>query len=124
MSEFDGEAFVTRFNKVWDDHDVDGIVEMFTGDVVFEASFGTEPRGERAIGHDASRALAAKIFARVPDLHFVELRRYVTPEIAVVEAVTTGTPVGGQPYESHLVDVLTLRDGKISAKRSYRKGNV
>jgi ketosteroid isomerase-like protein len=41
-----------------------------------------------------------------------------------VEAVTTGTPVGGQPYETHLVDVLTLRDGKIAAKRSYRKGNV
>jgi uncharacterized protein (TIGR02246 family) len=124
MSEFDGEAFVTRFNKVWDDHDVDGIVDMFTDDVVFEASFGTEPCGERAIGLEASRALAAKIFARVPDLHFVELRHYVTPEIAVVEAVTTGTPVGGKPYESHLVDVLTLRDGKITAKRSYRKGNV
>ena len=43
---------------------------------------------------------------------------------AVVEAVTTGTPVGGKPYEAHLVDVLTLRDGKIAAKRSYRKGNV
>ncbi len=89
----------------------DGIVEMFPGDVVFEASFGTEPCGERAIGCEASRALAAKIFARVPDLHFVELRHYVTP-------------VGGKPYESHLIDVLTLRDGKISAKRSYRKGNV
>jgi ketosteroid isomerase-like protein len=54
----------------------------------------------------------------------VELRHYVTPEIAVVEAVTTGTPVGGKPYESHLVDVLTLRDGKIAGKRSYRKGQV
>ena len=68
--------------------------------------------------------LAAKIFARVPDLHFEELRHYVTPEIAVVEAVTTGTPLGGKPYEAHLVDVLTLRDGKIAAKRSYRKGQV
>ena len=124
MSEFDGEAFVAQFNSVWDNHDLDGIVEMFTDDVVFEASFGTEPCGERAIGHEASRTLAAKIFARVPDLHFVELRHYVTPEIAVVEAVTTGTPVGGKPYEAHLVDVLTLRDGKIATKRSYRKGTV
>ncbi len=124
MSEFDGEAFVARFNSVWDNHDLDGIVGMFTDDVVFEASFGTEPCGERAIGREAARALAAKIFARVPDLHFVELRHYVTPEIAVVEAVTTGTPLGGKPYEAHLVDVLTLRDGKIAAKRSYRKGQV
>jgi ketosteroid isomerase-like protein len=124
MSEFDGEAFVARFNSVWDNHDLDGIVGMFTEDVIFEASFGTEPCGERAVGHEAARALAAKIFARVPDLHFEELRHYVTPEIAVVEAVTTGTPVGGKPYESHLVDVLTLRDGKIAGKRSYRKGTV
>ena len=124
MSEFDGEAFVAQFNSVWDNHDLDGIVEMFTDDVVFEASFGTEPCGERAIGPEASRTLAAKIFARVPDLHFVELRHYVTPEIAIVEAVTTGTPVGGTPYEIHLVDVLTIRDGKIAAKRSYRKARL
>lgn len=124
MSEFDGEAFVARFNSVWDDHDLDGIAEMFTDDVIFEASFGPEPCGERAVGREAARALAAKVFARVPDLHFAEIRHYVTPDIAVVEAVTTGTPVGGAPYETHLVDVLTLRGGKIAAKRSYRKGNV
>jgi ketosteroid isomerase-like protein len=38
--------------------------------------------------------------------------------------VTTGTPRDGARFEVHLVDVLTLRDGKIAAKRSYRKGRL
>ncbi len=124
MAGFDGEAFVARFNSVWDAHDVEGIVEMFTDDVVFEASFGAEPYGARALGKAAARKLAAAVFERIPDLHFEELRHVVSPEFAVVESVTTGTPVDGTPFETHLVDVLTIRDGKIAAKRSYRKARL
>jgi ketosteroid isomerase-like protein len=124
MTAFDGEAFIDRFNAVWDAHDIDGIAAMFTDDVIFESSFGTKPYGERAVGRDAAKKLAAAIFERVPDLHFAEIRHIVTPGFAVVESVTTGTPVGGKPYEAHIVDVLTIRDGKIAAKRSYRKAVV
>jgi ketosteroid isomerase-like protein len=124
MAAFDGEAFIQRFNDVWDGHDLNGIAEMFTDDVVFEASFGSKPYGERAVGRDAAKKLAAAIFERVPDLHFAEIRHIVTPGFAVVESTTTGTPVGGQPYEAHIVDVLTLRDGRIAAKRSYRKARI
>ena len=124
MEHWDGEAFIHRFNTVWDDHDLDGIADMFTDDVVFEASFGSEPFGERATGRAAARALAAAIFERIPDLHFSEIRHVVYPDFAVVESVTTGTPVGGEPYEIHIVDLLTIRDGKIAAKRSYRKARV
>lgn len=124
MTGFDGEALVERFNAVWDAHDLDGIAGMFTEDVVFEASFGTQPYGERAVGRAAARDLAAAVFERIPDLRFREIRHFVSPEFAVVESVTTGTPVGGAPYEVHLVDLLTLRDGKIAAKRSYRKARL
>ncbi len=124
MANFDGEAFVRRFNSVWDAHDVDGIVEMFTDDVIFEASFGSQPYGERAVGREAARRLAAAVFERIPDLHFEEIRHVVTPGFAVVESVTTGTPSGGAPYEVHLVDLLTIRDGRIAAKRSYRKSRL
>lgn len=118
---FDGEAFIRRFGKVWNEHDVEGILEQFTDDVVFEASFGKEPWGTRSVGKAASRKFITEMFERIPDVRFDELRHFVCPEIAVVESVTTGTPRGGARYESHLVDVLTLRDGKIAAKRSYRK---
>jgi ketosteroid isomerase-like protein len=124
MAGFDGEAFIRRFNAVWEAHDIGGIAEMFTDDVVFEASFGPEPYGERALGREAARKLAAAVFERVPDLHFEEIRHFVSPEFAVVESVTTGTPLGGAPYEIHLADLLTLRDGRIAAKRSYRKARL
>ncbi|MPY73649.1 MAG: nuclear transport factor 2 family protein [Alphaproteobacteria bacterium] len=124
MTQFDGEAFIQRFNTVWDAHDLDGIAAMFTGDVIFESSFGSKPYGERAVGRDAAKKLAATIFERVPDLHFAEIRHTVSPALAVVESVTTGTPVDGKPYEAHIVDVLTLRDGLIAAKRSYRKAVI
>ena len=40
------------------------------------------------------------------------------------EWVTSGTPRGAGRYEVHGCDILTLRDGRIAAKRSYRKGTV
>ena len=124
MASFDGESFIRRFNAVWDEHDIDGIAEMFTDDAIFEASFGSEPHGERAVGKAAALKQAAAIFKRIPDLRFAELRHFVSDAFAVVESVTTGTPRGGTPFEVHLVDVLTIRDGKIAAKRSYRKARL
>lgn len=124
MTGFDGQAFIDRFNTVWDAHDLNGIADMFTDDVIFESSFGPHPYGDRAVGKDAAKKLAAAIFETVPDLRFKEIRHVVSPELAVVESQTTGTPVGGKPYEIHIVDVLTLRAGKIAAKRSYRKARL
>ena len=124
MSNFDSAKFFRRFSSVWQNHDIDGIADMFTDDAVFEASFGTEPFGERAVGKEAATRLAASIFERIPDVQFDEIRRFATPEFAVIELVQSGTPVGGEPFEVHIVDLLTLRDGKIAAKRTYRKGRI
>lgn len=118
---FDGEAFIRTFTTVWNDHDLDGIEALFTDDVVFEASFGPDPWGTRAVGKAAARALAAEIMAAIPDIRWDEIRHFVCPEHATVESLTTGTPTGGERFAVHLVDVLTLRDGKVAAKRSYRK---
>jgi ketosteroid isomerase-like protein len=120
MTNFDGEAFVHRFMTVWNNHDVNGIMSMFTDDAVFEPSVGPEPWGERAVGREAAGRLAAAFFDRMPDARYEKLRHFASPEIAVVESRTTGTRAGA-PYDVHLVDVLTLRDGKIATKRSYRK---
>jgi ketosteroid isomerase-like protein len=118
---FDGEAFVTRFNTVWNGHDLDGIMAMMTDDVVFEASFGKDPWGTRAVGRAAVREQVAEILQRIPDVRWDEIRHFACPELAVVEWITTGTPRGGTRFEVFGCDVLALRDGKIAAKRSFRK---
>lgn len=121
---FDGEAFVERFNTVWNGHDVDGILAMMTDDVVFEASFGKDPWGVRVVGRPAVREFLQDMFRRVPDVRWDEIRHFAGPELAVVEWLTTGTPRGGTRYEVQGCDVLALRQGKIAAKRSYRKGQL
>jgi len=121
---FDGEAFVTRFNTVWNGHDLDGILAMMTDDVVFEASFGKDPWGVRVVGQAAVREFLEDMFRRIPDVRWDEIRHFACPELAVVEWLTTGTPRGGTRYEVQGCDVLALRNEKISAKRSYRKGQL
>ena len=121
---FDGEAFVTRFNRVWNGHDLDGILHMMTDDVVFEASFGKDPWGVRVVGQAAVREFLEDMFRRIPDVRWDEIRHFACPELAVVEWLTTGTPRGGTRYEVQGCDVLALRNGRIAAKRSYRKGQL
>lgn len=120
----DSEGFVERFNMVWNGHDVEGILAMMTEDVVFEASFGKDPWGTRAVGQAAVREFLGDMFARVPDVRWDEIRHVVGPDHAVVEWLTTGTPRGGTRYEVQGCDILMLRDGKIAAKRSYRKATL
>jgi ketosteroid isomerase-like protein len=121
---FDGDTFVARFNKVWNGHDVEGILGMMTDDVVFEGSFGQEPWGTRVIGKVALRKFLADMFERIPDVRWDEIRHFACPPHAVVEWLTTGTPRGGARYEVQGCDVLILNDGLIAAKRSYRKGRL
>jgi ketosteroid isomerase-like protein len=121
---FDGEAFVDRFNTVWNGHDVEGILAMMTEDVVFEASFGKDPWGTRVVGRAAVRDFVTDMFARIPDVRWDEIRHFACPGHAVVEWLTTGTPRGGTRYEVQGCDVLLLRDGRIASKLSYRKGTI
>ena len=39
MTDFDSDAFFREFYAVWQNHDVDGIAEMFTDDAVFEEPY-------------------------------------------------------------------------------------
>ena len=121
---FDGEAFVERFNTVWNGHDVDGILAMMTDGVIFEASFGKDPWGSRVVGKPAVRDFLAEMFQRVPDIRWDEIRHFARPELAVVEWLTTGTPRDATRFEVQGCDLLVLDNGRISAKRSYRKGQL
>ena len=121
---FDGDAFVERFNTVWNGHDIDGILAQMTEDVVFEASFGKDPWGTRVTGKRDVRQFLTEMFERIPDMRWDEIRRFARPECVVVEWLTTGSPRGGTRYEVEGCDILTLRDGTIAAKRSYRKGRI
>src|SRR4029079_1539301 len=119
-----GTELIDRVNTVWNGHDVDGILAMMTDDVVFEASFGKDIWGTRVTRPPAVSDLLQGMCTRIPDICWDEIRHYVHTDVAVVEWITSGTPHGGSRYEVYGCDVLALRDGRISAKRSFRKGVI
>ena len=121
---FDGEQFVDQFNRMWNGHDIDGILAMMTDDVIFEASFGKDPWGTRVVGKPAVRTFLEDMMTRIPDVRWDEIRHFATPQQVTVEWLTSGTPKGGAAYKVEGCDILSIRDGKIAAKRSYRKGMV
>src|SRR5947199_3048721 len=82
---FDGDAFVERFNRVWNGHDIDGILAMMTDDVVFEASFGKDPWGTRVSSKPAVRKFLETMFDRIPDVRWDEIRHFAHPDQVTVE---------------------------------------
>ncbi|PYN13261.1 MAG: hypothetical protein DME05_19155 [Candidatus Rokuibacteriota bacterium] len=78
----------------------------------------------RSPDREPSRDGACRPLPGDPDVRWDEIRHFAHPDLAVVEWLTTGTPRGSTRYEVQGCDVLALRDGKIAAKRSYRKGQL
>lgn len=111
----DAHAAVERFNAAWNAHDLDAALALTSPDCVFEST-SPAPDGERAVGRAAVAAAWEPIFADVSS-------RFTTEEVFVAgdRAVQrwrydwTGGHVRG-------VDVITVRDGLVTAKLAYVKG--
>ena len=110
-----------RFAGAWNRHDLDALMSMMTDDCVFEASAGPHVDGQRSEGRQAVRAAYAAVFETFPDAHWANARHFIAGNRAVSEWTFTGTQKDGTRVEVTGCDLLTLRDGKIAIKNSYRK---
>jgi uncharacterized protein (TIGR02246 family) len=115
------KAFVDRFLKPWNDHDVEGALALMTDDCVWEITRGSKPHGTRIEGSRAVRAAIAQAFRAMPDIHYEPVHSSFGQDLVVVELLVTGTLADGRPARFHACDVMTVKDGKVAAKRSYRK---
>lgn len=120
MSRYD-EAFVDRFLAPWNRHDVDGALALMTDDCVWEVTRGSEPHGTLFEGPSAIRSAIAGAFEAHPDIRYQPVRSLFGEDHVVVELLVTGTLRVGTKTRFHACDILTMRDGLIAAKRSYRK---
>ena len=110
-----------RFADAWNRHDLEALMSMMTDDCVFQASAGPDADGQRSEGRQAVRAAFAAVFEAFPDAHWASPRHVVAGNQAVSEWTFTGTTKDGKYVEVTGCDLLTLRDGKIAIKNSYRK---
>jgi len=112
-------AAVDRFNDAFNRHDVDAVMAAMTDDCVFEST--SPPHGERHVGQAAVRAAWEAFFAASPTAHFDAEEVIVADDRCIVRWAYSWTD-GEKPGSVRGVDVITVRDGKVSEKLAYVKG--
>ncbi len=111
-----------RHTDAWNRHDLDDLMSLFHEDCVFEASSGDEVWGRRHQGHIAVRHAFAQVLETMPDANWGGGRHFIlAPDYGVSEWTLTGTMPDGRRLEVNGCDFLTVRNGKILIKNSYRK---
>jgi ketosteroid isomerase-like protein len=120
MQTYD-EAFVKRFMAPWNEHDVDGAMVLMTDDCIWEVTRGGEPHGAHFAGTEAVRSAIARLFETMPDIRYELVHSSFGPDLVVLELLVVGTPADGRTARFQACDVMSMRDGRVAAKRSYRK---
>ena len=115
------QAFVEEFLTPWNAHDIEGAMALMTDDCLWEVARGVAPHGTVHQGADAVRAAIAGAFRAMPDVRYDLVRSSFGRDLIVLELLVSGTLAEGRQARFHACDVMTMRDGKVAAKRSYRK---
>ena len=105
----------------FDGHDLEGILEHFADDAVFESPRGRDPWGQRFVGKDEIRRAFAARFSGIPDVRYKQDDHFVDGDRGASEWTLSGTTTVGERLEVRGCDLWTIRDGKIVKKDSYWK---
>lgn len=117
------DAFFARYQQAWSEADVEKIVEMMTPDGMYEASFGPEPWGKRYVGRTAILAALKEMYPE-PGSHSTHEygQRYRDGNHGFSAWTSTSEGPDGQPVTTYGFDFYEFRDGLVSKKIAYRKG--
>jgi len=107
--------------QAFDTHDLDGIMEHFTDDCVFESPRGPEAHGRRFVGADEVREGFALRFAGMPDVRYTQDEHFVCGDQGVSEWLLSGTTTDGKRIEVRGCDIWKFRGEKIVLKNSFWK---
>jgi ketosteroid isomerase-like protein len=116
------QEVLANHTDAWNQHDLETLMSLFAEDCVFEASVGDEVCGKRYRGYTEVKEAFAEVLETIPDAQWGNARHYgLAPGYGVSEWTLTGTLPDGRRLEVNGCDLLTVRDGKIISKNSYRK---
>jgi steroid delta-isomerase-like uncharacterized protein len=120
------EQTIGRYNRAWNEHDLDAIMSMHAADMVFE----NHTAGESAEGEDVRDHIAA-IFDSWPDISFSTRRMYVRDGLVVQEWTASATHTrpmrrgelvaepSGKRVEWKGLDVMPFENGMLKRKTVY-----
>ncbi|MFC1856996.1 YybH family protein [Thermodesulfobacteriota bacterium] len=113
------------WEKSWNDHDIDGVMELFHDNVLFEHWHGAKVRGKEALhqawapwfaNHNGFRFITEDLF--IDDTDQKVLYRWTFEWSSIEKGYE------GRPEKRRGVDVISFQDGKIIQKLTYSKTTV
>ena len=105
----------TRYSAAWNAHDVPAIMAFHADDTSYQRhGIPKVYRGKEAVAEQFARDISG-----LPGIHFEPVALYGSDDHFVSESIITATTANGEPVRMELVDVITLRDGKVVSKSSY-----
>jgi steroid delta-isomerase-like uncharacterized protein len=120
------ERAIERYNRAWNDHDLDTIMSMHAPDMTFENhTAGESAHGDEVRGHIGS------IFETWPDIRFQTRRLYVRDGVVAQEWTATATHRNtmcrgdlvaeptGRTIRWAGVDVIPFENGLVKRKDVY-----
>ena len=114
-------ALLERHCAAWNAHDIDALMALVSDDCVFDASAGPAPHGARHAGRAAVREAFMAVWRSFPDAQWTDCRHSVAGDRGFSEWTFRGTRSDGVRVEVRGLDVLGLRDGRITRKDTFRK---
>jgi ketosteroid isomerase-like protein len=122
LSREDIKAFMKRWGSAWDNHDLDAILDMCHGDILFENWTGAYVRGKEKL-----RQAWSPWFADHGNFRFTDEDTFIDEtEQKVLYRWRLDWPSmerghEGRPETRRGVDLLHFKDGKIIEKWTYSK---
>lgn len=120
------EAAIDRYNRAWNEHDLDAIISMHAPEMVFENhTAGESAQGERVREH------IGQIFETWPDIRFETRRLYARDGVVTQEWTAAATHTNtmrrgdlvaeptGKRIEWKGIDVIPFEDGLVKRKDVY-----
>jgi steroid delta-isomerase-like uncharacterized protein len=114
------------YGDAWASHHADAIAAFHADDGIFHL----HAAAEQVRGRDAIRDAFAAFLAQFPDLEFVEQEKWVegwgwvvrwrmSGTLAMPFDTGSGTAEPGGRMDIDALDVITVSDGKLTAKHTY-----
>jgi ketosteroid isomerase-like protein len=116
---------LAQWNLAWDNHDLDGVMQLFHDEVLFE-----NWTGGRAKGKENLRKAWLPWFENHGDFRFTEEETFIDVDAQKVlyrwqlDWPSFEKGFEGKPEKRRGVDILHFRDGKIIKKLTYSKTTI
>jgi len=125
LTRIEIENALKKWNLAWDNHDLEGVMDLFHEDVQFE-----NWTGGKVWGKEALRKAWAPWFANHGDFRFIEEETFIDENEQkilyrwLLEWPSLENGQEGKPEKRKGVDVIHFEDGKIINKFTYSKTTI